>query len=875
MKGRVVTLILSACGAALAISPPDAPRALAMAQQRAAESGPARLWAAALRADPGLAAAQPAPAEGDAPAPPDAQEAIAGFGARAPTLQACAELGELVEAWNTWAERHWLWQYAIVGLPGEARAQDARVAAAAVLSLSATDATALDGAIEQADRDLALRRDDALEQQITEALQAKEVVLPLRSARAAIALASLTSEADAQGSLARMVQEVCRRVPSVSAWAETERALLLGHAGALLGESAEAAKLFDSVLRGGVTDGLPKEFIAGAKLEALLAGSVAKARAVGAIGAQRELDTQLARDPGRSWIASSVNRALLAADTSMRLARLQVAQGGEQTQRSQALALALARYADALRTSDAAVSREGVAALVLEHLAPLIPVRESYRDLHPIAAIARARALASAPETRSQAIVILDEAMARPSADLGSLAAQVMFDLAATCAQADDASTLKRSVELLLAFSDRFASDERAGAALALACAASDRLLRLAPNDADPGPPAAERIEIAIDALRRAHTSAADVPERDAWRLALARLLIWRVESGLVTSPEAVASAREVAAALSSVREQPLVVQAAVERAAAWNAALALPGTAPDVAKELSMRMLAAVEDARSEIALVGETDTETQARLITFYCRGALAEERAAEVLERISPLLGDAAASLGARVQAEALAIALEAQIRLATPMGSALQTALKLESIRPNAARSLIERQAGAVWREIQPSTWGLVTVSSPDARLGPPQMLVLTLASRLAGDVESGPDGEASARRVAWALLLYGRANEAIELFERLSRARPDVLEYRRGVGEALLFKGEDQEAFAQFRQIVAAADADESPEVWFAWTRMLEILARHNQDGARTAEIRREIARLRTLDSAPDRPECLDRLRSIEDALPAR
>ena len=118
-----------------------------------------------------------------------------------------------------------------------------------------------------------------------------------------------------------------------------------------------------------------------------------------------------------------------------------------------------------------------------------------------------------------------------------------------------------------------------------------------------------------------------------------------------------------------------------------------------------------------------------------------------------------------------------------------------------------------------------------------------------------------------------LLLSGRADEAAALFDRLSQLRPGVLEYRRGSAEAALAAGDDQGAFARFREIVSAAEADSSADAWFAWTRMLEILARNNEGGRRTTEIRREIARLRTLESALERPECLDRLRSIEDALP--
>lgn len=869
MNARLATVVLCGLAASIAGAPPLGSAAAMAQQQRADASGPARLQQAVLRADPSLATTRPAVADGGATPPADAAHGIAAFAEQAPTLESCERLSEQVEAWNGWAESMWLWQFAVVGLPDDAEVRNAKAAGASILALSAAASEGLTIAIEDADRQPALRRDEAFEQHIADALHLREVVLPLRAARAAIVIASLSTDADARAGIARAAIEVCRQVAGVSPWAEAERALLLAHAASILGDSEEATRLFGSVERGGVADGLPADFASDVRLEAMLGAMLSQARAIGPIAAQRELDTKASREPVRSWLASSARRSLLAADASMRLSRVQAAVAKEQAQRDQSLSLALARYADALRVDDPMLSREQVTNSVLLHLARVLPARQSYRDLHPVAALARARALAAEPASRLQAVAILDEAMGRPPAELGSLVALVMFDLAATCAAVDDPALLQRAVTLFLAFADRFPADERAGLAVALACAASDHLLRLDANNLD----AAGRIQTAMDTLRRAHTAAVDVPDRDSWRLALARLLIWRVESGLVSPSDALVAAREAAAALSSIREPRLALPAAVERAAAWNAVLAMPDADPATAHEVSTRLLAAIEDARAERAIDSESTVDVDARLAVFQGRAALAGGSAAEAFELVAPLVGDPRPSAGSRIQSDAMVIALQAQIRLATPIERALETALQLETIRPGAARSLVERMASAQWSELLPLSRGLV-VSGVGARVEPSGMLALFLAARLAGEIESGVAGEAAWRRVAWALLLTGRTDEAAELFDRLSQAKPEVLEYRRGGAEAHLAKGEDQEAFARFRGIVSTADPDASPDAWFAWTRMMEILARHNEDGKRSAEIRREIARLRTLQSALERPDCLDRLRAIEDALPA-
>jgi hypothetical protein len=117
------------------------------------------------------------------------------------------------------------------------------------------------------------------------------------------------------------------------------------------------------------------------------------------------------------------------------------------------------------------------------------------------------------------------------------------------------------------------------------------------------------------------------------------------------------------------------------------------------------------------------------------------------------------------------------------------------------------------------------------------------------------------------------LLAGRAQEASGVFESLTSRGAPTPDQLRGLGEARLALGDASGAFAAFRTIISASDDEESPAVWRSWTRMIEILGAQNTDGSRSAEILRQIARLRGLPSALDYPDCLDRLRVVQDALP--
>ena len=83
-------------------------------------------------------------------------------------------------------------------------------------------------------------------------------------------------------------------------------------------------------------------------------------------------------------------------------------------------------------------------------------------------------------------------------------------------------------------------------------------------------------------------------------------------------------------------------------------------------------------------------------------------------------------------------------------------------------------------------------------------------------------------------------------------------------------------GDEAGAFAIWRELAGALEAaEEYDEIfWRSWTRMLSALADRNQDGARTATIRREAARLRALDDSlggrPHRGRIENVIRRLDD-----
>jgi len=821
------------------------------------------------RADPGLAGAALGAEFGG---PDAAMEAGRGAG---DVMDRGMGLGEMVERWARWGGERGVWSAALVGMPGEEGWRAARIGSRRVLALARDAAEMIEAGVDEADAGPGLGRDEESQRRIGAALHEREVVLPLRAARASVALAATTAVGEDRARLARGALDLARGVQGVSAWAEAEIALSSAHALALLGEDAEAERLYAEAGRLAGAAELKGPYGDAALIEATLGAALARAHGEGAMKGLRELSVELARPAQRAVLSADLGLALLAGDAALRMATdAEMAKSGE-SQREAALATALDRYGQALGVREGGRSRAWVVEAALDHVGARVAERASYAGLPAVAPVALARRLARAPGTRARAIEILEATLERPANQLGALAPAALWELAGAYAQVGSAAALAKATEAYLRFAERYATDERAASAVSLACAAADRSLRL--GDGAGGGEVESRVNLALVALRRAHTFAGEVEARDGWRLALMRLLNWRVESGLVSGRESEASAREVSAVAGSVREAGLVVEALLERASAWDAVERWSGEEAGAEKlraEAATRALAAADDAAAELGTwTGGEDVSKRAGLASVRGRALLTLGRGEEALRTIAPYLeARGSAELAPVALAQVLGVGLEAMLETGSGLEDAWGLAQRLEAARAGAGRGIVERWTRRGWERTLPLTRGFVAGGGFAALVEAKELIAAEIGVRLSEGSVGGAEWEVSSRRLAWFELAAGRGRDAVGLFEGLVRARAGVNEYERGLGEARLMTGDDEGAFAVFREIVARAEDEKGADVWIAWTRMLEILARRNEDWARTAEIRRQIARLRALPSALDQPECLDRLRAVEDGL---
>jgi len=78
-------------------------------------------------------------------------------------------------------------------------------------------------------------------------------------------------------------------------------------------------------------------------------------------------------------------------------------------------------------------------------------------------------------------------------------------------------------------------------------------------------------------------------------------------------------------------------------------------------------------------------------------------------------------------------------------------------------------------------------------------------------------------------------------------------------------DARLALGEDAEAFGAYRRMAGSASPGERGERWYwhASARMVQVLARQNEGGARTDAISREVRRLRLQPSWGEYGDCCD------------
>ncbi len=145
-----------------------------------------------------------------------------------------------------------------------------------------------------------------------------------------------------------------------------------------------------------------------------------------------------------------------------------------------------------------------------------------------------------------------------------------------------------------------------------------------------------------------------------------------------------------------------------------------------------------------------------------------------------------------------------------------------------------------------------------------RRDPDAALVLRSAGLVLGSSHAGArTRRGAARLVMIAGILAGEP----------ATGEPSAPDETRLSAEARLALGDDAGAFALLKPL-ASGGGELS---WYAWARMLEILERQNESGARTETIKREINRLRATDGYGSCAECAARIEAVATRLgmPAR
>lgn len=773
-----------------------------------------------------------------------------------PSFEAVDAIVASAAAWEAWLRSAGRATFVLFGVPDPSRREAALFAAHELAILAAASSAIIDRAIERADA-AGAQAGAEVDGQIERAVHARQVVLPLQAARAALVVASLAEPAAARAALALEAGETARRVPGVSAWAECERRLVSALARVLEGRPELAEAEIDAAIAGARARDAAAELRDRTAAEAAFVRALAVLGARGPISARESLERawaappMAAREPGQP---RDTALGLVGADLFVRLSRAEAARlSGEE--RSRALFRAYERYADLLEHLPP--SRRAV---VYAHLSRLVP-SELEAGTPTVAAVSRGVGLML--ERRSaDAASALARVVARGGT--GPMDADAQHLLAAAHA---DAGAHAQAVDAALALADRFEHDARVGQALSMAARSASLWTRETGALGAGGEPS-EALRRFAEVVER-FDGRDDVPDADAWRIALAQDRV--PTTGAMSTAQLGEAARESLRLLGRVRSASHGDEAARARVDVLARAMSRSReleradlNAGALSREHAQALLDAL-DALGRDASDAEEDLRRALR-----GRALVVLDRPADALAAVAPVLAREQAA--ADVRASALATSMEAALAQGD-LAAARDAATKLDAISTDqeakapSAGAVLAQRSDRLWLIVRPETEGFVADRGGAApKLDMP---TFTLAH------ERSPEGATARERLAWALLLSGDANASADVFERALEGarRSDLL---RGLGEARLAAGDQERAFAAFREAAAglAGAGIDNRDTWHAWTRMLEILSRRPDAAERGPSIRREVARLRSLASAAQHPDCLARLDEVEARLAA-
>ena len=752
-----------------------------------------------------------------------------------PTIDAIDELNRAIDAWTAWAWR--IGAAPVVhGVAGPETQTAVEHAAREILagcdrSMAATDAlvSRLDATDEITD-----------DPRFARVLIDRRITIPLRAARAALwAGASRAPTDPGVTNLFGDAATIAGAVDSTQPIAALDRASLLAQIALAVGNAGGATRALAEADR--AIRELGPDVPDGARIEVALIRARAFAATNEPARARTTLGLLAAEMTGEDGAIDFATAALIAT-TRARITLNEGMTARSAAVRGRAAAEAagfLGALIDMERTSEPSAARRRAAIYeALRGIAGRLNQGDPWPGL--VVAASAERAIGHPNTDPVSLIAWLSDWLALPSAQSDPDADQVRLQLARVLATTGYPADAARAANLASAFAGAHPLDDRAGAALTLACAAAS----------DGGFAQQLGPDRVVAILRMADEASFDMPNRDRWRVALMRA----TEDGTAT-------------------EDPDAFRAAFEA----QLAIARRITANAEARDAASRLAFLVEYAGYSLPPRGDP---RKASTIT------------PEVFQGVADSIADHADVVGlvreaARVRAEACMVAgryAEAAAMLTPPVadeerGLLLRAAALVgdaEAARDHLAALQKRKQPGVtylgVW--IGRAAWAEIGARAdllPETVRGNDDIDRLATALTIA--MELTVHTEPLDRHTGIALVLAGRNAEAKALLTPVCAADPTDALARLALADALIGLGEDAAAFPMLRTIAAEGEADRRYDrAYFrAWVRMLQVLDRQNGDGSRTEAITREVFRLR---QAPEVAGFVD-LRDAMDALAAR